>query len=272
MMQPESSAKSIFPCLTKSTFLAIAMIIFSTTAFAEGNKNQTDNSAPESPPSTQADTKEAATKQTEAKSTSSAEESSTSSQAGSSDASQANTNNVSAPAKAEKPSLPANFGAAEKLFKEKKYAASTKMLEQFLKDGYQDEKIHDYLAQSYYNQHQYSKAIKEYQWAAKNARTYTTKNAAANTARVLACYMAGVCPGPCLNPNSSHWQPEPSIGPGLHWKERRVDGNLHYFSHVHAGDKLMRNSAGNPYVDDKIKCPICRGTGKTKVLKDGQPL
>jgi len=179
---------------------------------------------------------------------------------------------IPAQSKPDAPTLPKNFDSAKKKFAEKKYADATKQLQQFIKDGYTDTSIHDLLAQSYYNQHIYSKAIKEYEWLSKNARSYTVKGQAASTANVLACYMAGVCPGPCLNPNSPKWKPEPEIGAGLWWKEMRTDGRPHFFSKVHAGDKIMRNNLGNPYVDNNIKCPICRGTGKTKVLKDGAPL
>ncbi len=166
------------------------------------------------------------------------------------------------------PPLPAGFDAALKSFNAKKYPEATKAFQGFIKNGSSDERIHDYLAQCYYRQRQYTNAIKEYEWVAKNGKnSISLQHSAAKTARTLQYYMKGVCPENCVKADDPRWQPAPNL-PGRWLKFNTPDGP-HYLSSVHIGQLLTFNR-GHPHAGER--CPVCRGTGKVRPLKDGDPL
>lgn len=111
--------------------------------------------------------------------------------------------------------LPPGYEGAVKAFDEKKYPSATMQFEKFIKGGANDEKIHNYLAQCYYRQKSYSKAIKEYEWIAKNGKdSISLQNSAAKMARTLKCYMGGLCSENCLKANDPRWHTDPTH-PGL---------------------------------------------------------
>lgn len=176
--------------------------------------------------------------------------------------------NVAAPAKPVAPAMPAGYDAAVKAFKAKKYPEAAKAFQGFIKSGFNDERIHDYLAQCYYHQRAYSKAITEYEWIAKNGKnSVSMQHSAAKMARTLKCYMMGVCPENCVKANDPRWQSAPGL-PGLWIKFDTPDGP-HYLSRVHVG-QLLTFHRGHPHAGER--CPVCRGAGKVRVLKDGDPL
>lgn len=178
-----------------------------------------------------------------------------------------------APAKPVEAPLPTGFDQAVKTFKEGKYAIATKQFEGFIKSGAKNEEIHDYLAQCYYKSKMYSKAIKEFDWVANNGKhSISLRNQAAENARTLKCYMAGVCSGNCLKANDPRWQDSPGH-PGK-WIKFPLDPRIwgtdaHYISAEHIGH-VVTLYKGDPRVGDI--CPICRGSGRLRVLKDGAPL
>lgn len=169
--------------------------------------------------------------------------------------------------------LPAGYDAAVKAFNEKKYPYATMQFEKFIKAGANDERIHDYLAQCYYRQRVYSKAIREYDWLAKNAKhSVSLQNSSAKTARILKCYMAGECPGTCLKPNDPRWREYPGLAGK--WMKFDLDtrifqNNAHFISYVHVGHTLTLYK-GDPRIGEL--CPYCRGAGRIRPVKDGDPL
>ncbi len=164
--------------------------------------------------------------------------------------------------------FPPGYEAAVKAFNEKKYPSAIAQFENLIKGGATNEAIHNYLAQCYYYQRAYSKAIKEYEWVAKNGKNgISLQHSAAKMARTLKCYMSGVCPENCVKANDPRWQTSPGH-PGLWIKFNTPDGP-HYLSRVHIGQTLTLHG-GHPHAGER--CPVCRGTGKVRALKDGDPL
>lgn len=175
---------------------------------------------------------------------------------------------VVAPAKPAAPALPTGYDAAVKTFNAKKYPEATKAFQAFIKSGNNDERIHDYLAQCYYHQREYTKAIAEYDWIAKNGKnSVSMQHSAAKMARTLKCYMSGVCPENCVKANDPRWQTSPGH-PGLWIKFNTPDGP-HYLSNAHIG-QLLTFQRGHPHAGER--CPVCRGTGKVRALKNGDHL
>jgi len=164
---------------------------------------------------------------------------------------------------------PPDFAAAEKLYNARKFALAQKEFQKYIALGLDDVKTHFELAYCYYYQKIYSKAQKEFEWVAKNAKLVSMKNGAASTARTLQCYRAGVCPGNCLKANDPRWQHLPGKDPNELWIKFPFSGGWNAWSQNHIG-QVVEYVNGKP--ENKGTCPICGGTGTVAVLKDGAPL
>jgi hypothetical protein len=78
--------------------------------------------------------------------------------------------------------------------------------------------------------------------------------------------MAGVCPAPCLKANDPRWFLKPD---GKHWISVSYSRKATWiFSENHIGE-YVANENGIPVL--KGTCPVCGGTGRVKILKDGDP-
>jgi hypothetical protein len=166
---------------------------------------------------------------------------------------------------------PKGFEAVVKLYNAHKYASAAGEFEKFVKAGVADTNTHLYLAYCYYAQRIYSKAVQEFSWVAKNSHSISLQRDAENTVYTLNCYRRGVCPANCLKPNDPRWHRAHMDGfpDDYIWITFKTDGGSRSFSQHHMGD-LIEMVNGDAV--DKGTCPICGGTGKVPVLKDGQPL
>jgi hypothetical protein len=174
------------------------------------------------------------------------------------------------PTKVNKPAEtppPPGMEAALKLFKAKKWALAQKSFEGFINIGKADVQTHQCLAYCYYYQRIYSKAMLQFEWVAKNAQHISEKVSAANTARVLRCYRAGICPSNCLKPNDPRWAKVPGGGDEL-WITFHYSNGYKRWSEHHVG-QVITFVNGEP--QNAGTCPTCGGTGTVKVLKDGAP-
>jgi len=98
---------------------------------------------------------------------------------------------------------PEGFDEALKQFSQKKWAAAQKMFEKFIKDGVADVPTHFYLAYCLYNQQQYSRAQKEFEWVSKyGTKTVSLRRSADAAVHNIQSRRAGVCPATCIKP---HW-------------------------------------------------------------------
>jgi hypothetical protein len=157
--------------------------------------------------------------------------------------------------------------AALKLYSARKWALAQKSFEGFIKNGTADVKTHQCLAYCYYYQRIYSKALVQFDWIAKNAKRISEKDSAANTARVLRCYRAGICPANCIKANDPRWHKLAGHGDEL-WMTFPGAHGTHSWSEHHIG-QLIRYENGDA-INDGV-CPTCGGTGTVTVLKDGAP-
>jgi hypothetical protein len=155
---------------------------------------------------------------------------------------------------------------AMKLFKERKWALAQKSFEGFINSGKADVQTHQCLAYCYYYQRIYSKAMVQFDWVAKNATHISEKNSAANTARVLRCYRAGICPANCIKANDPRWAKVSGLD-GL-WISFRSTNGYHRWSEHHIGEVI---SYVNGEPQNVGRCPTCGGSGTVTVLKDGAP-
>jgi hypothetical protein len=164
---------------------------------------------------------------------------------------------------------PPGFDAAEKLYTAHKFALAQKAFEKFINAGVADVKTHLELAYCLYYQRMYSKAVKEFDWVAKNAKLLSMQRSAEATARTLKCYRMGICPANCLKANDPRWQRLPDKDPNELWIRFPFSGGWAAWSNHHIGDRVE-------YVNGKPQnlgtCPVCGGTGEVDVLKDGAPL
>jgi hypothetical protein len=164
---------------------------------------------------------------------------------------------------------PAGFDAAEKLYNAGKFALAQKAFEKFINSGVADVKTHLDLAYCLYYQRIYSRAMKEFDWVAKNAKLISMQRSAEATARTLRCYRAGICPANCLKANDPRWQRLPDKDPNELWIKFPYSGGWSAWSEHHIGQRIE-------YVNGKPEnlgtCPVCDGTGTVPVLKDGAPL
>jgi hypothetical protein len=163
---------------------------------------------------------------------------------------------------------PPDFAAAEKLYNARKFALAQKEFQKYIALGIDDVKTHFELAYCYYYQRVYSKAQKEFEWVAKNAKVVTMQRGAEATARSLKCCRMGICPGNCLKANDPRWQRLPDKDPSELWIKFPFSGGYSAWSQHHIG-QVVEYVNGRP--ENKGTCPICDGTGKVAVLKDGAP-
>ena len=161
---------------------------------------------------------------------------------------------------------PPGMDAAMKLFNARKWALAQKAFEGFISSGKADVQTHECLAYCYYYQRIYSKAMVQFEWVGKNAQRISQKDRAANTARVIRCYRAGVCPSNCLKPNDPRWARLPGHE-GLWITFHGKNGTMSWSEH-HVG-QLITYVKGEP--ENMGVCPTCGGSGTVTVLKDGAP-
>ena len=158
---------------------------------------------------------------------------------------------------------PPGMDAAVKLYSAKKWPDAQKAFEKFIKDGTADVSTHQDLAYCYYYQHQYTKAIGQFDWVAKYASKFDAKRAAETTARTIRCYKAGICPQNCIKANDPGWHRLEgheglwlTFAGGASWSEH------------HIGELIQYKNGAAVNVGT---CPTCNGTGKVPVLKEGAP-
>jgi tetratricopeptide (TPR) repeat protein len=167
---------------------------------------------------------------------------------------------------------PKGLNQAVKLYSASKFDLAAKQFQKFIKDGVADVNTHAYLAYCLYNMKMYTKALKEFDWVAKNAtHSITLQRSAENSARTLRCYMSGVCPGNCLKANDPRWHhahvqghPDTDLWIDFHYAHGSKS-----WSQNHIGD-VIEYVNGEP--TNKGTCPICGGTTRVAVLKDGDPV
>lgn len=116
----------------------------------------------------------------------------------------------------------------------------------------------------------YSKAQGQFEWVAKySTHNLTLQRSAAETARTIKCYRAGVCPQNCLKANDPRWAPLAGHPPDEKWLRIPYNGGWSAWSEHHIGE-LITYVKGVP--TNVGTCPTCNGTGKVAVLKDGAPI
>jgi TolA-binding protein len=167
---------------------------------------------------------------------------------------------------------PKGQDAAVKLYSAKKFAAARAQFEKFVSDGTADINTYAYLAYCLYNQRQYSKAVRAFDFVAKNAtHSLTLQRSAENSASTLRSYMSGVCPGSCIKANDPRWgrlEGHPADEDWLKFPDQDHQG-YHAWSRHHIGEVIVYEHG---IAVNKGKCPICGGTGVVGRLKDGDPL
>ena len=163
--------------------------------------------------------------------------------------------------------VPAAYAAAAELYKQKKFPQAAKAFEAIIQSGVANVDTHLSLAYCYLLQRLYSKAVKEFEWVAKYGKnSMTLQRQCGQTASSLRTYMAGVCPAPCLKANDPRWFLKPD---GKHWISVSYSRKATWiFSENHIGE-YVANENGIPVL--KGTCPVCGGTGRVKILKDGDP-
>jgi hypothetical protein len=163
--------------------------------------------------------------------------------------------------------VPAAYAAAAELYKQKKFPQAAKAFEAIIQSGVANVDTHLSLAYCYLFQRLYSKAVKEFEWVAKYGKnSMTLQRQCGQTASSLRTYMSGVCPAPCLKANDPRWFLKPD---GKHWISVSYSRKATWiFSENHIGE-YVANENGIPVL--KGTCPVCGGTGRVKILKDGDP-
>jgi len=166
---------------------------------------------------------------------------------------------------------PPGMDAAMKLFNAKNWPGAQKEFEKFIKEGVADVNTHQNLAYCYYYQHQYTKALTQFDWVAKYAiHNLSLQRSAATTARTIRCYKAGICPATCLKATDPGWAPLAGH-PGELWMKfpnASGQGGYQAWSQHHIGQLI---TYVNGIAQNQGVCPTCGGTGKVPVLKDGAP-
>jgi hypothetical protein len=163
---------------------------------------------------------------------------------------------------------PPGFDAAVKLYQSRKFPAAAAKFEGFIKAGTADDETHSYLAGSYQLMNKYSKAAKEYEWLAANAKSMTMRRKAQESAQTLRLRMRGICPMPCLKRNDPRWQRMIVAGhpPTDMWIKFNYRGGSGSFSQRHMGHIIQSDGSHPPR--DVGACPVCQGSGRVPVLKD----
>jgi hypothetical protein len=157
----------------------------------------------------------------------------------------------------------AELKLANKLYNTKKFSEALKHFRTVADSGADNGEARIQAGVCLYQMKNYDAAVKEYMRAAKEGKLISIKRKAEDSARILDCYMRGICPGNCLKRSSPGWHKMP--GDNLHiWMTFRYTDHRSgrsgskSFSNAHMGDVIVFE---NGVPEDKGKCPLCHGTG-----------
>ncbi len=166
----------------------------------------------------------------------------------------------------EKPA-PAAQAAAVKLYTAGKFAPAAAQFEKFIKDGSANVDTHAYLAYCEYRQRHYTKAIRQFDWVAKNTPdNYKLRTSAEKSSALLRSQMSGICPNQCLKPNDPRWQRD---GNGQRMIKWSITDGWAGVSDQHMGQIVVFR---NGTIVNLGTCPTCGGTGTVQPLRDGDPV
>ena len=162
---------------------------------------------------------------------------------------------------------PAAQAAAVKLYTARKFAPAAAQFEKFIKDGSANVDTHAYLAYCEYSQRHYTKALRQFDWVAKNTpNNYKLRTSAETSSALLRSQMSGICPNQCLKPNDPRWQRD---GNGQRMIKWSITDGWVGVNDQHIGQIVVfRNSK----LVNLGTCPTCGGTGTVPPLRDGDPV